>query len=521
MHIEIQVARMGSVKMFPKNSRRLTASECVGVFTMLLFVIIMGIYCIDISLNIMALKNGDYFLYDFQLRYNEVRCLFSGINPLHIWDGSAMSLQFSPFYWGCPNTRWHQYVAAYPPWSYTFFMPFALLPKRVAAACWLVVEICCAVYLFGYSLLSERNYTMPVWKRVFPTIAAMPLLYAFVSCLSVSNYGLVIAASLLSMVHCLNRNRQFAAGFFLALAMLKPQIGLLIVVPLLVGRRFKTVIYGGCICLVASIPPALLCGESPIDMIWAIKDYSAAYSLGELPAGAFIPKWIFTSGNCSAANIIANAFVGVAVCGVLSYLLRASKDWLVRLVPAFILCVFWTVSRLTDCCVLIIPFFAFAKMAIEARRPLDIVSAILFPYCCLAICLGLGVQYVFSASLIFAVGGFATLAALLVFRNRAYARNVLCVTVPMSVVAVVARDKGLIVCALSYLLIAASQSMMDDAKKVLMFMPVPLLFLISNLMLVQQIAGWLIVVLLFVFAMTVRSGIQQGSVPNIANSQKI
>ena len=130
-------------------------------------------------------------------------------------------------------------------------------------------------------------------------------------------------------------------------------------------------------------------------------------------------------------------------------------------------------------------------------------------------------QYVFSASLIFAVGGFATLAALLVFRNRAYARNVLCVTVPMSVVAVVARDKGLIVCALSYLLIAASQSMMDDAKKVLMFMPVPLLFLISNLMLVQQIAGWLIVVLLFVFAMTVRSGIQQGSVPNIANSQKI
>ena len=69
------------------------------------------------------------------------------------------------------------------------------------------------------------------------------------------------------MGYFLNKGNDVIAGFCWAIAMIKPQLGLIFAIPLLMRRKWKTCFVAGIICLSLSIPPALMCNTSPLTMI--------------------------------------------------------------------------------------------------------------------------------------------------------------------------------------------------------------------------------------------------------------
>ena len=488
------------------KSKQLTSSECASVLAVLLFALIGLVYVSESFSSLTCSLQDTFFFYDFQLRYNEVRCLLSGVDPFKVWRGEVLHAQYSAWYWYCPSDVWHEYVHAYPPWSYSFFLPFALLPKQLSALCWLIVSVLCGASLYIYAFLIDREPSRPLWMRLAPVIAALPILSSVCMCIGVLNYGLIISAAVLAMAMCLDHDRQWLAGVFLSLAMVKPQIGLLFVVPLLVGRKFKAVLIGGVICIVASIPPALLCGESVIDMILSIKEYGAAYSQCDMPTGTFFPGRLPGFGS-----MVIDAIVGVMSCATLSWLFRDERNWVVRLIPASILCVMWTVARQHDYCIYIIPFFVLARMVVESSRRLDAVSACILPYCCFIICRGIGLQLIFSTSAIVSVGLVLYAVALCVLKGGSIPRFMLLVAAPMAILATSLDGLVLDRWTLVYLLMAACMSKTRNPRLALLLFPVPLILLASGAALPAQTVGWLIIVLLFVLGVQCESWRVEGT----------
>ena len=472
------------------NSNKLSPSECMSVFMALMFVLIALMYVAEALSTPFSLAHDVFFLFDFQLRYNEVHCLFSGTDPFKVWNGEMVLSHSLPWRSGCQAQGWHEYVHAYPPWSYSFFMPIALLPKKVAALCWLFVEIVSAVALYTFAFFSDkRSSDQPLWRRIVPVIAALPILSPVCLCLNVSNYGLIIALSVLLMALLLDQDRQIVAGVFLALAMVKPQIGMLFVVPLLVGRKFRTLLCGGIICAFASLPPALLCGSSPIDMILSIKEYRAV----DLLAGSFV-----SGAFLGLDSTIINAIVGIVSCAVLSWMFRNARNWVERFLPASILCVMWTVSRGHDYCIYIIPFAVLGKLVVDNSKRLDVVAASFCPYLYSIICRGIGLQLLLSTTTVFCFGVAVACTVLCVVWRRRLIRYMLSVTMLMAVLATSAEGLDMNIWTLVYLLMVACMSKIRDSLVLLTMAMIPFLLFYSGSVLPPQTAGWLIIVLMFV-----------------------
>ena len=93
-----------------------------------------------------------------------------------------------------------------------------------------------------------------------------PLFRAF----TVGNFSIVAAAAAFALALLLERKRDFAAGAMLALLMLKVQIGLVFLVPLVIGRRWRTLAVGGALCLAAACLPAWCVGKSPLTLTWQL-----------------------------------------------------------------------------------------------------------------------------------------------------------------------------------------------------------------------------------------------------------
>lgn len=493
--ISISVLRMS---LFGK-SRQLNSSECASVFMFLLLLLISLIYTSESFSTLYTFAQNDFFLFDFQLRYNEVRCLLSGVDPFRIWRGDVSLSPFSPWHWGCANTGWHEYVHAYPPWAYSFFLPFALLPKHVAALCWMLVNILCAIFLYSFAFFYGRRTTSLLWMRLMPVVAALPILASVCECLGLLNYGLVIAVSILVMALCLNRDNQFLAGVCLSFAMVKPQMGLLFVVPLLIGGKFKAVSCGMAICILVSVLPASLCGESVIGMVLSIKEYASAYSEGDLPTGVFLSGQLpFLSGWLSGfGNMALNAFVGIVSCAVLSWLFRNDRNWLVRLIPASVLCVMWTVSRRHDYCVYIIPFSILARMVIDKGECLDVAAACFLPYFYLIISRGIGLHILLPVSCLVCAEIVVAGVALYAIWDRPFVRNMLLVTMPMALCGSCVESLDMSIWSLGYLLMVSCMSVSYSVKSLLLLSLCPVLFLRGGGTFPPQTIGWTILTLLF------------------------
>ena len=281
---------------------------------------------------------------DFITRCNEVSCLLDGVNPFYVWNET---IDKKPYYSNIhdrsTDAEHTEIINAYTPWSYTILMPIAALPRQVAwriyhtIICLFLVLLCTLAYRHG------KRFSGNVYGGLFAAALPLSLFIPTSFDMNVGNYNLIITSLIALMAVLLDRGKIIPAAICWSLAMIKPQLAILFAIPLLIDRKIKVCIIAAVLCILATIPPAILCHESPITLILQAPKASAYAFSG----CALLPPECLTA--LRSANFIPESFLlaipmalGVAACAFLSWRVRKSDDPFLCFAPAAICAVSWT-----------------------------------------------------------------------------------------------------------------------------------------------------------------------------------
>ncbi len=147
---------------------------------------------------------------------------------------AVLGAPYPPHYW------------SYPPHLMLLIWPLGLLPYLPAYIAWCVVGI--ALYLFACSCAIPRQ------QRLFLAVAP-----AITICVFFGQNGFYTAALLIGGLVCLDR-RPLLAGVFFGILTIKPQIGLLLPVVLLLQRRWLTIAAAFATAAAMAVATAMLFG---------------------------------------------------------------------------------------------------------------------------------------------------------------------------------------------------------------------------------------------------------------------
>lgn len=305
--------------------------------------------------------NEDFCAYDFSMRMNEIDCLKSGINPYMVWHQDIYHGLYYPHSREelRTSTR-NQPINAYTPWEYSYLYPLSfvnghLMRWRIYYIFIILSLVSIGVCAFGCGYKVRRN----VYDGIL-CLACSFLVAPAIRCdVFFGNFAVIISAGLIAMAISLNYKRDVIAGVLMALVMAKPQIALLFVIPLLIDRRFKTLFVAAMICILASIPPALMCHTSIFNLIIQAPKASVHGFISCALMPTALSAWLNECLGLSIASILwMTALLGMAICFSLSWMLRCHQDWLVRFSPCAILSVSWTYQLMHSHCIVVIAIIA-------------------------------------------------------------------------------------------------------------------------------------------------------------------
>lgn len=300
--------------------------------------------CLVVALgirNVVAsfLFQADHPGWDFTLRYGEVTCLTEiHTDPYDIFSGKASNDKFRPYtlkYELTENALDYRWCCGYPPWEYTIMLPFSQVSLRAADAIYKGLELFAILVLVFFSFRRSSRINRSAWMQFLLAYSVFLLpLEAWTFVFQYGNWSLLFCAGAVALVVCLDKDWQLLAGLAWAFLMIKPQQGIWFAIPLLFRRQFKTVCVAVATCLVASIPAALLCGKSPLDLIVEIPNFRlqpyTGTSFFPSPVYSFFNVWLFPK---------AALFLGLAICLVFciwaTWKWRKERDWFVFLQPTF------------------------------------------------------------------------------------------------------------------------------------------------------------------------------------------
>ena len=286
---------------------------------------------------------------DFMLRVTEIDCLLDGVNPYDVWHGDVVRRPYIPNYGEARRAvegkeGFTEVINAYAPWEYVMMLPFAILPRTFS---WLLYF---ALMMAGLAVLYAVGRSFAVrfagcGRHAAAVAGAVPILLAGLPIYQNFHAGNLAVPVLLAsalMAVCLNRGHDALAGVCWAFAMMKPQLGLVFAIPLLVRRRFATCLVAAGICVVLTVVASFICNSSPFDLVLQTP---AANTFAFNGCGTF-PAFLcpYLQGDL---DIVAGLLVGAAVCAVLTTCLVRSgvRDWMVLLMPAAVVGAAWTYAQ--------------------------------------------------------------------------------------------------------------------------------------------------------------------------------
>ena len=117
--------------------------------------------------------------------------------------------------------------------------------------------------------------------------------------------------------------------------------------PLLLHRRFVTMFVAAGLCVVCTIPPAVMCGRSPVEMILEVLRGSDMNDNGTM----LIPSQVFSRlvriMPASVPGLISMG-IGGGICLLLSWRLRNSRSWLTAMFPVVVCSLLWSYCKPHD-----------------------------------------------------------------------------------------------------------------------------------------------------------------------------
>ncbi len=299
---------------------------------------------------------------DFNIRYSEIRCLFDGMDPFKVYTGEIVSDKYGPY------NKWTREkpflpVNGYVPWEYTYMMPFAALPKIPASVLWVALEVAALWFLLQKATYLSRIHARTPLQKAFIESCTLVLVFPFGSVLNWGNFGLLFAVAILWMADTLNRKQDILAGVLWAFLMAKPQIGLLFAIPIALRFRWKTALTAILVCVIASIPPAVLCHVSPVRMT---IDILTCAQRGQFHMDLLPPSWasFFASGTPQHIFMLAGALLCLTCC----ITFRRSTDWTIFLLPPALVSTVWTYGWPHDHCIYAILVLVLAVTLCHERQ---------------------------------------------------------------------------------------------------------------------------------------------------------
>lgn len=302
---------------------------------------------------------------DLNFRMNEVSCLLSGINPHDVWIGENKTTPFAPYVDVEAVAGGKRPLHVYTPWAYAFLLPINLLGAHVGTTLYLIAIAASMFFLawvgfrIGTSARGDKRDGMLVSAFCLMTSAA------FFADLFVMNMGTIITFFVVFMMLEVARGRDFLAGICLAGAMMKPNMGMLFVVPLLIKRRFVVIAVAAVICLLATFLPSGLCGASLFNLIAQAPQSSVFAFRGCDICPWFLLRAASSMGVSPSVSILVAVVIGASACFAICWKMRRSDDWFLLFLPPATLSMAWTY---TSYCNRVMTFFIFSALALMLVR---------------------------------------------------------------------------------------------------------------------------------------------------------
>ena len=313
--------------------------------------------CRFIYANGLSRMSNMYF-YDLYLRYNEIECAHDGIDPFDIFERKKTSEKF----WGIPRPDKsderleerlggtnRRFVHAYPAWHTAVFWWYGFIPYYVCIIMMVILYFCSLVWICKW-IVEKMHKRDPVDNIEDILFLFVFVLYPFTGICCSLNYGLFLLGCTLLLLTLLERKHEVLAGVIFSLIMIKPQIGIILLIPLFVNRNYKTIAIAGAICILETLFTAWQLDKSPIELILHLPKIGAPFSKGFLAETA--NKLLGPMGQ----YLVMGTFMGVATIGC--FLVRDAKEVWVRFLPAFVVIPFWTYSQAHDWLV-VVPCFIY------------------------------------------------------------------------------------------------------------------------------------------------------------------
>ena len=242
---------------------------------------LLALVVLGVALTLTCIRPPDGH-YDFNLRMNELACVRQGVNPYAVWHGDV---ELKPFYANThkgpvPDGCTRQ-VNAYAPWAYVYMLPVSLLPEGVG---WTVYCLLMALCVVGIAMMPAREDASGDGRTIELAVSMLAIGYPLFANCSVGNFGVFVLFGAVLMAWAHNRGLWWLAGLGWALAMVKPQLGLLFAIPLLLRGRFATGVVAGGLCLAATVAMSVVLKTPVVDLLLqgpaANTEFSTVAGLG-------------------------------------------------------------------------------------------------------------------------------------------------------------------------------------------------------------------------------------------------
>ena len=328
---------------------------------------------------------------DYSLRYNEATCIWNGIDPYRVYIGETSFRDFVPYgdeEWNTatPSERRSKHaVVLYPAWTYPFFfLPMQAFPFRIAKWIWTCVQLL-GLFLIGLTIRHTLPARTGITRDSFLLIVSTMLVLWFLPIkqdLVVGNVGIIVSAGYALTLLGTTRKQTVLVAFGWVLAMTKPHFGMLLAIPLLLDRNWRSAFLAGSVCLVSGLICAKLAGTSLTVLLTEMKAAGTPFYHGSALLPEPVSNVIATQFSKEFA-IDAGLAAGLALCFCFSWLARNQSDGL-RISVVALASLSWTYHLPHDCILFVIPAASAYQWASRHESKVAKIGSIVF----FALCLG-------------------------------------------------------------------------------------------------------------------------------------
>lgn len=260
------------LRKFPSLQRELSTTRfilltlCVALFSLLPF---RG-----------SLKCSSRYLgYDLALRYNECRCILDEQRiPADVVSGRVESKQYAYFMDIAADrqlSRSKKPIHSYPPWAYGLLLPIAKLGVTTFTRIVALVNIAALLFLGFFGGYYLRKQSCPSFLACLAPLLVLSAYTSIRFCIAVANFGILITAAYLLVAIGITSGKQGLTIIGWTLAMMKPQFGLLLAIPILCARQWIALVCTPIVCFLLSCLPAYYLNISPINLILKLTETGA------------------------------------------------------------------------------------------------------------------------------------------------------------------------------------------------------------------------------------------------------